>query len=196
VENYASIREGNIDILIGTQQLTKGLDLPKLATVGVLHADLSLHFPDYSSDERTFQLIAQVMGRVGRGHTAGTVILQTFQPNNPVLKLAAKEDWHGFRDLQLQERKTHHFPPYAYYLKILFREKTYDLALSKAQKCRMNLAHLPLHVDGPMPSFYAKRNGYHYAQLILRSKSRKHLLTAAQKVPKGALVDFDPIDLL
>lgn len=194
--NYDDIRTGKIDILIGTQQLIKGLDLPKLSTIGLLNADLSLYFPDFSSDERTFQLIAQAVGRVGRGHQSGKVVVQTFQPKNTVINMALKEDWHGFRDSELQNRKEHDFPPFSFYSKLIFRDKSAVKANDKALKCKNQNTTPDVQVDGPLPSFYFKRGGYYYSQLILRSKSRNNLLKSVRGSGVDAIVDLDPTTLL
>ena len=194
--NYEDIRTGKIDILIGTQQLIKGLDLPKLSTVGILNADLSLYFPDFSSDERTFQLIAQALGRVGRGHQSGKIVVQTFQPKNSVINMAIREDWHGFRESELANRKEHDFPPYNFYSKVIFRDKSALRANEKALKCKNQNITAEVHVDGPLPSFFFKRGGYYYSQLILRSKSRNDLLKSVRNSSVDAIVDLDPSTLL
>ena len=194
--NYDDIKTGKIDILIGTQQLIKGLDLPKLSTVGILNADLSLYFPDFSSDERTFQLIAQALGRVGRGHQSGKIVVQTFQPKNSVINMAIREDWHGFRESELRTRKDHNFPPYSFYAKVIFRDKSIPKSNEKALKCKNLNLDTGLHIDGPLPSFFFKRGGYYYSQLILRSNSRNNLLKYVQNVGDDAIVDLDPSTLL
>lgn len=197
-ENYKDIRSGSVDIFVGTQQLIKGLDLPKLSTIGVLNADLSLHFPDFSSDERTFQLIAQALGRVGRGHKKAVVVLQTFQPNNPVIQLAVKEDWHAFRDIELASRMQHSLSPYSFNLKLIFREKSQKTAEKKATEAKTSLTKLEnIEIDGPLPSFYLKRGGFYYVQLHVKSTSRLSLLKCLNKIPSNsAIVDLDPSTLL
>lgn len=196
-ESYQQIIDGSIDILIGTQQLIKGLDLPKLAVIGLVNSDLSLRFPDYSSDEHTFQLITQAIGRVGRGHTQGSVVVQTYQSNNPVLKDAVAEDWHSFRDKELIERRMHGFPPYSFIGKIIFREKTFTKAMGLANKYKKQLAPLTeIIAEGPVTSFHHKRGQFYYVQLHLRSSSRKELLKAARLAPDTAMFDLDPITLL
>ncbi len=196
-ESYEKIMEGSIDILIGTQQLIKGLDLPNLSVIGLVNSDLSLRFPDYSSDERTFQLITQAIGRVGRGHTPGSVIVQTYQANNPVLKAAIAQDWHSFRDKELIDRRLHHFPPYSFIGKIIFREKSYVKALQVAERYKQTISVLPeITLEGPLPSFHHKRGQFYYVQLHLRAPSRKVLLQAARVAPDSAFFDLDPITLL
>lgn len=214
-EQYDAIRAGSVDILVGTQQIAKGLDLPLLSTVGVLDADLPLHFPDFSSDERVFQLISQVVGRIGRGHTPGRAYIQTLHPNNPVILAAKAEDWHGFSERELASRKAHQFPPYTYAAKVVFRDKSPDKAYGRAEKAKqalgkskvesrkskvtqpstLDIRHSTL-VDGPLPSFIAKKAGHHYVQLHLKNRSRRELLRSLQALPGDDLYDLDPASLL
>ncbi|HMT55730.1 MAG TPA: primosomal protein N' [Candidatus Saccharibacteria bacterium] len=194
---YKDIVEGSVDILIGTQQIIKGLDLPQLSVMGVLNADLSLHFPDYSSEERTFQLIAQALGRVGRGHRKGTVILQTFQPHNPTIQEASREDWHAFFNRQKKELKAHNLPPYRFIAKVIIRDKNLLKAFKRAQSYKESLGkNAHLEVEGPVPSFYQKRGAYYYVQLHLKSGSRNALLVALRNSPEGVMLDLDPTTLL
>ena len=107
------------DILVGTQMIAKGHDFPLVTLVGILDADMSLHFSDYRSSERTFQLLTQVAGRSGRAEDKGTVVLQTYSPNNPVLRLAMNYDYEGFYQREIAIRKATHFPPYARIIRVL-----------------------------------------------------------------------------
>lgn len=107
------------DILVGTQMIAKGHDFPHVTLVGILDADMSLHFSDYRSSERTFQLLTQVAGRSGRAEDKGTVVLQTYSPNNPVLRLAMNYDYEGFYQREIAIRKATHFPPYARIIRVL-----------------------------------------------------------------------------
>lgn len=195
--NYHAIREGKIDILIGTQQIAKGLDLPLLDTVGVLDADLSLHFPDFSSDERTFQLLAQVSGRVGRGHGSGTIYIQTLHPESTTIAFATREDWHGFRNNELSIRKAHLFPPYIFAAKLIFRDKNQSKAFKQADSAKNQLkSHTAVSVDGPLPAFHQKRSGHFYVHLHLRSRSRKNLLEAIHQIKEDSIIDLDPSTML
>lgn len=198
VSRYKSIKQGDVDILIGTQQIIKGLDLPLLQTVGVIDADLSLHFPDYSSDERTFQLLAQVAGRVGRGHGMGSIVVQTLHPDSHIIQMALKEDWHTFRDIELKSRKIHQFPPYTYSVKVIFRDKSYNKALKRAttQKERILNKNTELIVEGPLPSFIGKRGHHFYIQLHVKHRSRTKLLEALRTINDVVIIDLDPLTLL
>ncbi len=196
-ESYEAIVNGSVDILIGTQQLIKGLDLPKLAVIGLVNSDLSLRFPDYSSDERTFQLVTQAIGRVGRGHTYGSVIVQTYQSHNPVLRDAIAGDWHSFREKEHHDRREHGFPPYSFIGKVIFRESSYNKAINSANAYKKLLSDVSgIVIEGPVPSFHHKRGRFYYVQLHLRAKSRKVLLQATRHAPDSALFDLDPITLL
>lgn len=196
VSQYDQIKRGDIDILIGTQQIVKGLDLPQLETVGVIDADLSLHFPDYSSDERTFQLISQVSGRVGRGHGSGKIIIQTLHPGSATIALATKEDWHGFRESELASRKKHTFPPYIYSVKIIFRDKSYNKAFRRASVQKSKLSGKNVEVEGPLPSFIGKRGQHFYVQLHATHRSRTKLLEALRALNDEVIIDLDPLTFL
>lgn len=114
------------DILVGTQMIAKGHDFPSVTLVGILDADMSLHFNDYRSSERTFQLITQVAGRSGRANETGKVVLQTYQPDNPVLKMAIKYDYEGFYKEEIAIRKATAFPPYTDIIRVLISCESED----------------------------------------------------------------------
>ena len=154
-QHYSDIKNGSVDIIVGTQLLAKGLDLPKLSVVGVLLADTSLQLPDYTANERTFQLLSQVVGRVGRGHIDGKAIIQTYQPQSPALNAALKDDWENFYKKEIKERQLFLFPPFTHLLKL-----TVSRANSKsAQKAASIIAsNLPkdVRVEGPAPAFHER----------------------------------------
>jgi primosomal protein N' (replication factor Y) (superfamily II helicase) len=197
-ENYPSLLAGKIDIVIGTQLLAKGFDLPRLGVVGIVSAETSLAMPDFTAEERAFQLLYQVIGRVGRGHGKGMVIVQSYDPKNPMLIAATKRDFSTFYNRALAERRQFKFPPYSYLMKLVGRR----LTLKGAQTASLGLKKLlqdeglPVEIVGPAPSFYERRGNYYYWQLIIKSKDRSHLLALARKVPSGWSIDLDPIDLL
>lgn len=197
-ENYAAIKDGKIDILIGTQTLAKGLDLPKLSLVGVIVADTSLYMPDFSAQERTFQLLSQVIGRVGRGHRHGQVIVQTYDPENPVLKAAITKNWQAFYQKELAEREQFLFPPFCFLLKTWCRRAS---ALA-AQEAAAQLADflrsqgLKIIIEGPAPSFHEKADNKYQWQLIIKAKQRGELLKVIQLLPNGWVHDIDPMNLL
>lgn len=197
-EHYAALREGKVDILIGTQLLAKGFDLPNLELVGIIAAETSLSLPDYTAEERTFQLLYQVMGRVGRGHGQGRVVVQSYNPQNTILRSAIDRDWNLFYKRVLEERRRFRFPPFSYLLKLTCRRATLGGAQKAADRLKEQLAsqNLPVEVIGPAPSFYARRGRYYYYQLVLKSKERSYLVQLAKLAPANWMVDLDPIDLL
>lgn len=196
--HYDAVRNGEIDIVVGTQLIAKGLDLPKLSTVGVVVADTSLYLPDYSAGERSFQLLRQVIGRVGRGHRAGRVIIQSYEPESPVIQAAAKGDWDSFYKAELAERKAFLFPPFVYTLKISCRRATLKGAQNAAEKALDTLQNsgLRLIVDGPMPAFHERVAGKFQWQLTVKAKDRGQLLQAIGILPANWNYDIDPSNLL
>ena len=197
-ETYDLLLKGQIDILVGTQLLAKGLDLPKLGLVGIVSAESSLTLPDYTAEERTFQLLYQVIGRVGRGHSQGEVVVQTYEPDSIVIQSAAKRDFKQFYEHALAERQTFRFPPFSYLLKLTCRRATIKGAQAASERLKNELVSqgLPVEIIGPTPSFYARRGKYYYYQLVAKSKVRDHLLALVKTVPADWQIDLDPADLL
>ena len=197
-EVYDQLLRGEVDILVGTQLLAKGLDLPKLGLVGIVSAESSLTLPDYTAEERTFQLLYQIIGRVGRGHAKGRVIVQTYEPNTIVIQSAVKRDYKVFYQHVLADRQTFRFPPFSYLLKLTVRRATANGAQNAAEKLKAELvaAALPAEIIGPTPAFYARRGKNFYYQLVAKSKDRDHLLALAKLAPQDWQVDLDPADLL
>jgi primosomal protein N' (replication factor Y) (superfamily II helicase) len=199
-KHYEDVRDGRIDILIGTQLLAKGLDLPKLTTLGVVIADTSLTFPDYSAEERTYQLLNQVIGRVGRGHSQHEkIVVQSYDPERKVIKAALGSDWDLFYQSELAERELFQFPPFLYVLKLSCRMASSKAAEAKTEQFLYSLSKLslPLSVDGPSPSFHTKIAGKYEWQLIVKSKQRSALLQVIAALPaSGWSYDIDPINLL
>ncbi len=194
----SQLQAGETDIIIGTQMVTKGLDLPKLSLVGILNADSSLLIPDYTASERTYQLLAQVMGRTGRGHRAGASIIQTYSPKQPVIRFAVAQDWHAFYVSELSERKAFRFPPFTFLLKLTCARATSASAEKAATvlKQRLEAANKALTVEGPSPSFHPRDHGKYKWQLIVKSSSRPALTDIITSLPAGWQHDIDPINLL
>lgn len=195
---YQELYDGSIDILIGTQMLAKGLDLPNLRTVGVVQADSGLILPDYQSEERVFQLLYQVMGRVGRNKLAGTVVIQTFQPDHPIVRAAVARDYHSFFETEIRKRQTGRFPPFRFLLKLSCSYKTEVGAVNASTKMAYTLraAHPHIEVMGPTPAFYERMGGNYRWQLILKSNKRSDLAAIAAATLPGWQADLDPTSLL
>ncbi len=195
---YTEVRDGEVDILVGTQTLAKGLDLPKLSTVGVVQADAGLSLPDYMAEERTFQLLTQVIGRVGRGHLSeAEVFIQTFRPEHPVLKFAADEDYLGFFEYMINKRKRAKFPPFRFVAKLTITMKTEAIVLKKVRELTSRLSRdSRLMVSPPQPAFHERTSRGYTWQIILRAKSRKALLEVCSDLDKNFRVSLDPPGLL
>jgi primosomal protein N' (replication factor Y) len=197
-ELYDKLHKGEIDMLVGTQLLAKGLDLPRLGLVGIISAETSLSLPDYSSEERAFQLLYQVIGRVGRGHSKGEVILQSYEPDSLVVRAAVERNWEKFYQYTLSERQKFRFPPEIFLMQLVCRRATLKGAEEAAKKLKQQLVSqkLPVEIIGPTPSFYARRGKYYYWQIVLKSKQRSHLIQLAQAVPQDWTINLDPTNLL
>lgn len=197
-EVYGELLAGKVDILVGTQLLAKGLDLPRLGLVGIISAESSLTLPDYTAEERTFQLLYQVIGRVGRGHSRGQVVVQTYEPNSIVIQTAVKRDYAKFYEHSLRERQAFRFPPFSYLMKLVIRRATVKGAqiASERLKAELSAAGLPVEIIGPTPAFYARRGNNYYYQLVAKSKDRDHLIELTKLVPSDWQIDLDPADLL
>lgn len=197
-ERHADIKDGSIDILVGTQILTKGHDLPNLSLVGILLAETSLIFPDYTAEERSYQIIHQLLGRVGRGHRPGYGVVQTFDPKNVTIQAAIKGSWQDFYKAQLSARKSFGFPPFFHVMKIHLVRKSRASAKSAAEKLSEDIksGHSDIVIIGPSPSFIEKRGDKWHWQLIVKSKNRAALVAIVKTLPKSVPADIDPSHLL
>lgn len=194
--NYEDVSLGKIDIIVGTQLIVKGFDLPKLSTVVMLITENSLIFPDYSSQERTFQLIKQLAGRVNRGHRKGQIILQTFKTDSELLNYPEME-WKDFYKTEITNRKTHMFPPFYYALKLQLSLKNRVTLESNLRKLADSLnTNKNLKILGPSPCFIEKKQDRFHWQLIIMSKNRKELTELMKSLPTKYRKDIDPISFL
>ena len=199
-ELYPDVKSGAYQILIGTQALARGLDLPKLATVGIVQADAGLALPDFAAEERTFELLTQVIGRVGRGHLdTASVIVQTYQPDHPVIKAALAADYPAFADYLLKQRRRAKLPPYTYLARLSLTFKTEATTIKHIQSLHQSLQQNPaLTLSPPLPAFHERtRRGYTW-QLTLKSRSRAALIQALTPLQslKGCQIALDPPSLL
>ncbi len=195
---YEDVLSSKIDILIGTQTIAKGLDLPKLTTVGLIQADTSLYIPDYVSKERTFQLISQVLGRINRGHLEGQAIIQTYNPDSKIIQYAIKGDYDKFYQEELEERRIYQFPPFFNLLKLGTAKSSPARAEKTANNLKQSIKELGLNIiiDGPSPAFHEKyQNKYHW-QLIIKSPNRSNLIKIIKTLPSSWNFNLDPNNLL
>jgi len=196
-ELYAKLHAGEIDILIGTQMIAKGLDLPRLDTVGVINADSALHMPDFSSAERTFQLLTQVSGRAGRGDAGGRVIIQTRTPDHPAIRAAAASDFWGFAAGELAGRRLLGYPPFRYLLKLGVTKPDQAAAQATAQALLEELrSNRRVKVLGPAPAFHERAGGGYHWQLVVKAADRRELVKIAASLPPVWSTDLDPINVL
>jgi primosomal protein N' (replication factor Y) len=187
-------------VLIGTQMIAKGLDVPMVTLVGVISADTGLNLPDFRSAERTFQVLTQVAGRAGRGLLGGQVILQTYQPDHYVIRAAANHDYRAFYEQELRRREDLKYPP----LTRLVRFTTQDLSLKKAESRALSMAadlrelmqdsNDPIQMIGPVPCFFDRIAGEYRWQIVLRLADP--LAAIPDPLPEGWVVDVDPVSLL
>jgi primosomal protein N' (replication factor Y) len=194
-------RKHEADILIGTQMVAKGLDLPRVTLVGVISADTSLNLPDFRAGERTFQLLSQVAGRAGRSILGGRVIIQTYAPEHYAIQAAAGHDYDTFYGEELAYRKQLHNPPFTRLASLTYTH-TNDVACQKAaermkqriieERDRRGIADLSL--IGPAPAFIHRRRGRYRWQLVLRSSDPSAILSQIP-IPQGWTVDIDPVGL-
>jgi primosomal protein N' (replication factor Y) (superfamily II helicase) len=189
------------DVLIGTQMLAKGLDLPLVTLVGIVLADVGLNLPDPFAPERTFNLLTQVAGRAGRSSLGGRVVLQTFQPESAVIQAASRHDYAAFYQQELEQRRALGYPPFSRLVRLEYRSLDPVKAEAETKRIAEKLQQQLIIDDrrqttliGPAPCFFAKVNGWYRWQIILRGPEPVTLLRDL-KLDKWR-VEIDPISLL
>ena len=198
-KRYQELYDGTVDIIIGTQVVAKGLDLPHLGTVGVIQADAGLALPDFMARERTFQLLSQVVGRVGRTNQQTNVVIQSYQPHDETIRTGAAQDYAAFYATELARRRKSHFPPFTYLLKLTCIYKTEKAAINNAQILAKKLRtdYPNLYIFGPTPAFYERQRDTYRWQIVVKSPTRTTLLNIiAQLPPTHWQYDIDPMNLL
>jgi len=197
-QNHSALQQGDVDILVGTQMLVKGFDLPKLSVVGIVAADLSLNIPDVTAEERTYQLLAQAIGRVGRGHRNGNVYIQTYQPSNSIIQQAIAKNYDDFYTTQIQQKNSFQFPPLYHMASVWISKKSASAAMTAAQAVLNDLSkkHNNCIFLGPVPTFRPKKRSMATVQIVVKTKQRQSLNTIAKSLPNGWQYDLDPINLL
>ena len=200
------MRKREIDILVGTQMVAKGHDLPQVTLVGVLNADGALSLPDFRAAERTFQLIVQVAGRAGRGARRGRVLIQTYKPEHPAVALAARHDVDGFVERELSERAELGYPPYSRLALIRVSAKRENKAESEARRLARLVQQQTLpgvSLLGPAPAPLARLRGRYRYRFLLRAENRQALRPALQLLARSVSphdvrvsIDVDPYSML
>lgn len=204
---YDEVYRGDYDIIVGTQMIAKGFDFPRLTTLGIVQADAGLSLPDFSSEERTFQLITQVIGRAKRGHQNSNIFIQSFQPDHPIISLASQSDYASFYNYLVQKRQQSKLPPYSFLLKLSVTYKTEAATVKNIRTLykkviqttkQLQIPENRIVVSPPMPAFHERTSTGYTWQLVIKAKSRQNLLDIFDHLPKNNYLhyDFDPISLL
>lgn len=194
----AALEAREIDILVGTQMLAKGLDLPAMTVVGVVDADVGLSLPDYVAHERTFQLLSQVAGRAGRREREGYVYIQTYEPEAAPIACAAAHDYRAFYEHEIAHRRRAGYPPFSRLVRLLYRHRSYEHGLTEASRVANELRMLrdaagrpEPDVLGPAPPYVPRMRGMYRWQLLLRGREPARLVERV-RLGEGWAVDVDP----
>ncbi len=203
-----AFRERAYDILVGTQMIAKGHDIPNVTLAGVISGDIGLGMPDFRAAERTFQLLTQVAGRAGRGHLAGQVVIQTINPEHYAIRMAAAQDFGAFYDKEMEFRRAMRYPPFAALANVILRSRKQEDALRLSSEISHLLTPPPanMRVLGPAEAAVPRMKDEYRYQLLLKAVDRKVLNDTLQRLRSYALehkwsptamsIDVDPISLL
>lgn len=205
-------QKGDIDILVGTQMIAKGLDNPNVTLVGVISADASFNLPDFRASERGFQLLTQVAGRAGRGEFSGKVFFQTYNPDYYALASAKSQNYREFYDAEIVAREEFDYPPFSQIIRIILSSENNFRAEKSAQEIALRLCTMiekygiseRLEVLGPTPCVIERINGLYRFQILIKNKldDKGHQFISSflskMSVPKDIrmAVDVDPLDIL
>ena len=204
----ADFRQGNYDVLVGTQMIAKGHDIPNVTLVGVVSADIGLGMPDFRAAERTFQLLTQVAGRAGRGRLPGIVLIQTINPDHYAVRLAGQQDYAHFYEKELEYRRLMAYPPFSAMANVLVRSEKQEQALRMANDLSRFFAPPPekMKVTGPVEAPVLRLKAEFRYQIVIKSQSRKALSDLLHRIRKYAvetkwpatalIIDVDPMTLM
>lgn len=206
-EILQAFSSGAYNVLLGTQMVAKGHDIPNVTLVGILSADSTLNLPDFRASERTFALLTQAAGRAGRGAKSGHVVLQTYDPANPVIKLAAAQDYDAFAAGELEARRELGYPPYTELLKITVLDKDEVRGSSLAQRIvnflqmlQLEQSQQDLQVLGPFPAIVAKVRDLYRTNILIKSTQmelvKQALWQSEFKECRNVYFDVDPISVV
>ncbi|HEV8189704.1 MAG TPA: primosomal protein N' [Pyrinomonadaceae bacterium] len=209
-QSLADFSAGRIDTLVGTQMLAKGHDFPNVTLVGVVSVDAGLALPDFRSAERTFQLITQVAGRAGRGDRPGRVLIQTYHPYHYSLRHACAQDYEGFFEEELRYRQNHSYPPFVALASLLIHGPDLGRVRSDSLELRKQLDLVnqdrKCRILGPAPAPLSRLKGEHRFQMLIKSRSRKHLREVADAALKAVAdggvnlrsinLEIDPVSIM
>lgn len=198
---------GEADILLGTQMIAKGLDIPNVTLVGVITADTILNLPDFRAAEKTFQLLTQVAGRAGRGEKQGQVIIQTYAPDHYSIKAAKSHDYLGFYAQEILFRQEVRYPPFAYLARIVLKARNEETVIKQGERVLNELASFVNGQEllGPVPAPVSKVKGYFRWQILIKGRNIKSLNDLLKKwqascryasLPLGIMLDIEPVSML
>ncbi len=194
--------QGKANVLVGTQMIAKGLDIPRVTLVGVILADTALGLPDYRCGERTFQLLTQVAGRAGRSWLGGRVVLQTYQPENYAIRAASNHDYEAFYSQEIVYRQTLQYPPFKRLVRFQFRAASDAQAQHEAERAAAILHERIESQDlsateliGPAPAFFGRVDNTYNWHIIAKTTDPQALLNDLP-LKSGWSVDVDPVDIL
>lgn len=208
---YRRMKDRDVDILLGTQMISKGLDFPNVTLVGIINADVSLNIPDFRSAERTFQLCTQVAGRAGRADKRGQVIIQTHNPNHYAIVFAGKQDYPGFAAEEMSYRRRLNYPPYYRLARILYQcldanllDQEMETLSALSSRLASSYKDGEVYLLGPVPAPFAKLNNYHRQHVIIKGLNPVLIsnvigrLSSDYKPPQAihVSVDVDPLSLM
>lgn len=200
---YKDMSQGKIDILIGTQMISKGWDLPRVALAGIIDADNMLSIPDFNSSELAFERIYQVAGRTGRPGSKfpGKVIIQTYNPQNRILKLAAERDYKSFFNQEIEEKKALKLPPFGKIIKLVFQDYSHKKTETAAEEIFEMMKKTGVsQISEPQDCYVPKIRGRFRKQIIIKLKNTKEIPQEIRKIlkalPSGWIVDVDPISII
>ena len=208
-EALGKFRSGEVQILLGTQMIAKGLDFPNVTLVGVINADTALHLPDFRASERTFQLVTQVAGRTGRGKRGGEVLVQTYSPEHAAIRAAERHDYRAFAESELPIRKSFSYPPFAFLARTVFRGENEEMVTEAAKQMadlivrRLEQLGTKSRMLGPVPAPIAKLRGQFRVHALVQCNDADALRTALREAQQSKvnanvawIVDIDPVSML
>ena len=200
-EAVARLASGETQVLVGTQMVAKGLDIPNVALVGVVLADIGLHLPDFRSGERVFSLLCQVAGRAGRGDTPGRVFVQTYDPDNYAVRAGVNQDYAEMYQEEIEFRRTFGYPPFNQLAHIVYQNNDADAAQRQAtaivDELKRRLAaegRADIQVSGPAPGLPPRLRGRYRWRLLLRGRNLPDFLDSMD-FPSGCSIDIDPVNV-
>jgi len=199
---YEKFSRGEIDILIGTQMITKGWDLPKMSLVGVIDADNMLTLPDFRVGEKAWQDLVQLSGRASRpgARFPGRIIIQTYHPENKILTLVAQNNYSAFYDQELPDREILHYPPFGKIAKLVFEDYNQKRVVNETERVYNLLAteNCAIKITPPADSFVPKIRQRFRRQVILKfpEKLPKEIIAILKALPSGWIIDIDPISII